>query len=217
MMGSMGSKDANEEREEDKPVSRDEVEKILVYEMQRMDDRHKGAMSPEMVLAVLHSCAEQCKLLDFEVRALTWEIKVNESGDCAYVEFVKTWVPIIFECRERKTLNLEWKSGAVEPGELDDEVAAGMKRLPALKVPLDELVSKFPLFLDSDKDAEGAGSRRLSSKRLSLGLSGKRASISKDVPPSHDGGGSKEGSRRSIVRRSQAGLTQGSMNAEQMS
>ena len=33
-----------------------------------------------------------------------------------------TWVPIIFECRERKTMNLEWKSGAVEPGELDDEV-----------------------------------------------------------------------------------------------
>ena len=32
------------------------------------------------------------------------------------------WVPIIFECRERKTMNLEWKSGAVEPGELDDEV-----------------------------------------------------------------------------------------------
>jgi Ca2+-binding EF-hand superfamily protein len=215
MMGSMGSKDANEELEENKPVPRDEVEKIIIYEMQRMDDRHKGVMSPEMVLTVLHSCSEQCKLLDYEVRALTGEIKVNDFGECSYVEFVKTWVPIIFECRERKTLNLEWKSGAVEPGELDDEVAAAMKLLPPLKVPLDELVAKFPLFLDSDANAEGAGSRRLSSKRLSIGLSKNRASISKDVPPSHDGGGSKEGSRRSIVRRSQAGLTQGSMNAEQ--
>jgi hypothetical protein len=102
----------------------------------------------------------------------------------------------------------------VEPGELDDEVAAAMKRLPPLKVPLEELVAKFPLFPDSDARQDGAaGSRRLSSKRLSLGLSGKRASISKDVP---DGGGSKEGSRRSIVRRSQAGgLSAGSLNAEQ--
>merc|ERR1719313_2246649 len=88
-----------------------------------------------------------------------------------------------------------------------------MKRLPALKVPLEELVSKFPLFPDSDGGADGAvGSRRLSSKRLSIGLSGKRASISKDVP---DGGGSKDNSRRSIVRRSNAGMTSTSMNAEQ--
>jgi Ca2+-binding EF-hand superfamily protein len=213
MMGSLGSKNAEEEREEDKPVPRDEVEKILIYEMQRMDDRHKGAMSPEMVLAVLHSCSEQCKLLDHEVRALIGEIKVNDSGECAYSEFVRTWVPIIFECRERKTLNLEWKSGAVEPGELDDEVAAAMKRLPTLKVPLDDLVAKFPLFPDSNSAPDGAaGSRRLSSKRLSLGLSGKRASISKDVP---DPAGSKEGSRRSVVRRSQAGLGSQSLNAEQ--
>jgi hypothetical protein len=110
-------------------------------------------------------------------------------------------------------LNLEWKSGAVEPGELDDAVAAAMKCLPPLKVPLEELVAKFPLFPDSDQGADGAvGSRRLSSKRLSLGISGKRASISKDIP---DGGGSKEGSRRSIVRRSQGSLATGSLNADQ--
>ena len=27
-----------------------QVEKILIYEMQRMDDRHKGMMSPEQVI-----------------------------------------------------------------------------------------------------------------------------------------------------------------------
>jgi hypothetical protein len=102
----------------------------------------------------------------------------------------------------------------VEPGELDDDVAAAMKRLPPLKVDLGDLVAKFPLFPDSELAPDaGAGSRRLSSKRLSLGLSGKRASISKDVPDT--GGGSKEGSRRSIVRRSQAGLASQSLNAEQ--
>merc|ERR1719171_367537 len=89
-----------------------------------------------------------------------------------------------------------------------------MKRLPPLKVPIEDLVAKFPLFPDSDQGGGAeVSSRRLSSKRLSLGLSGKRASISKDVP---DGGGSKEGSRRSIVRRSNAGgISTGSLNAEQ--
>merc|ERR1719359_1950078 len=133
MMGSMASKNADDEREEDKPVPREEVEKILIYEMQRMDDRHKGMMSPEQVLVVLHSCSEPCKFSEQEVRALIGEIKVNDSGECEYKDFVKTWVPIIFECRERKTMNLEWKSGAVEPGELDDEVTVAMKSLPPLK------------------------------------------------------------------------------------
>merc|ERR1711990_399663 len=83
-----------------------------------------GMMSPEQVLVVLHSCSEPCKFSEQEVRALIGEIKVNDSVECEYKDFVKTWVPIIFECRERKTMNLEWKSGAVEPGELDDEVSA---------------------------------------------------------------------------------------------
>merc|ERR1719515_313779 len=53
MMGSMASKNADDEREEDKPVP------------------------PEQVLVVLHSCSEPCKFSEQEVRALIGEIKVN--------------------------------------------------------------------------------------------------------------------------------------------
>merc|ERR1712025_1027507 len=107
-------------------------------------------------------------------------------------------------------MNLEWKSGAVEPGELDDQVTVAMKSLPPLKVPLDELVAKFPLFPDSDPAPHSArASRRLSvgggsgSKRLSLGVSKERRnSMAKEGSLTN----SKDGARssKSIARQSQA-------------
>merc|ERR1719409_2103972 len=103
-MASLGSKnkkgDGEEEEEDDAPVDRETVEKNLIHMMQVMDDKHHGSLLPEAVTTAVNNCAESCKLSETEVRGLIGEITPEgEKGEVQFVEWVRCWVPIIFELR----------------------------------------------------------------------------------------------------------------------
>jgi hypothetical protein len=216
MMQSLGSKNKQQDDVvQDEPVGREEVEKQMIFEMQKVDDKHLSTLAPEVLTNVIHACAESCKLSEYEVRSLIGEMKgTPENPDAVpYVEFVKTWVPVIFECRERQCLKIdrekpeEQEEGAdpLPADHVPKEIAENLELssfgelLPKLKVPLKDIQAQFPLFgrpEDRDPFSE-MSSKRVSSKRLSVG-SRRGSTGSKDSP-------SKEGSKRgSTIRRASA-------------
>merc|ERR1719253_2165529 len=98
-MKSSLSKSKSKETEEEETVDREQAEKMLLHAMSVMDDKHKLTLSEQQVMTVVQNTAEQCRLSEFEVRGLLGQMHVEE-GEVAYVDFLKTWVPIIFEVRD---------------------------------------------------------------------------------------------------------------------
>lgn len=49
-----------------------------------------------------HESVQQCQLSDAEVRGFIAEAVLNEDNEIAYIDHIKTWVPIIFELRKSK-------------------------------------------------------------------------------------------------------------------
>jgi hypothetical protein len=146
------------------------------------------------------------------VRALIGELKGPPEHPEAvpYAEFVKTWVPVIFECRERQCLKIDRitpdegePDPLEEPKEIPDhlEMSSFGELLPKLQVPLSDIEDRFPLFGKPDeKDPfSESSSKRLSSKRLS-NVGSRRASLSKESPSKESP--SQAGSKRqSTIRR----------------
>jgi len=151
MMGGMMSKlkqktDKGEEEEES--VDREQAEKMLLHAMSVMDDKHKLTLSEQQVMTVVQNTAEQCRLSEFEVRGLLGQMHVEE-GEVAYIDFLKTWVPIIFEVRD----SAAWGQFVGDLSEMD---------IPRCNV--DELSAKFPPVANVQQH-QGGGVR---TSRLSL-------------------------------------------------
>merc|ERR1719498_168611 len=75
MMKSSLAKAKSKETEEEETVDRETAEKMLLHAMSVMDDKHKLTLSPQQVMTV------------------------DENGEIAYIDYVKTWTPIVFEVR----------------------------------------------------------------------------------------------------------------------
>merc|ERR1719399_553844 len=151
MMASLGSKTkGDEEEEKEKPVDRETVEKTMIHTMQIMDDKHLGTLPPESVVTAVNNSAESCRLSESEVRGLIGSISPEgEKGEVQFVDYVRTWVPILFELRA---------SPALSPflGDLEE--------LDLPQVDINNLEALFPLLPGSGASSgdkmSGEGSRR---------------------------------------------------------
>merc|ERR1719498_279926 len=157
MMKSSLAKAKSKETEEEETVDREQAEKTLLHAMSVMDDKHKLTLSPQQVMTVVQNCAESCRLTEHEVRGLLGEMAVDENGEIAYIDFVKTWTPIVFEVRASPS----WSPFV---GDLDE--------LGIPKANLEALGRSFPVV---PRVPGQEGGQRLS-KRLSLRRSSKRVS-----------------------------------------
>merc|ERR1719498_1524169 len=133
MMKSSLAKAKSKETEEEETVDRETAEKMLLHAMSVMDDKHKLTLSPQQVMTV------------------------DQNGEIAYIDYVKTWTPIVFEVR----VSPSWSPFI---GDLDE--------LGIPKANLEALGRSFPVV---PRVPGQEGGQRLS-KRLSLRRSSKRVS-----------------------------------------
>merc|ERR1719262_971294 len=68
-----------------------------------------------------HESVQQCQLSESEVRGFIAEAVLNEDNEIAYIDHIKTWVPIIFELRKSKVYDsVTAKDWGMDAGHLVD-------------------------------------------------------------------------------------------------
>lgn len=86
-------------------MDQEQVEKTLVHLFSVLDESHRGVLPVETMFKVLRSADPQvasCQLTEKEICGFVAEMNVDENvipNTVAYVDHVKTWVPVIFELR----------------------------------------------------------------------------------------------------------------------
>mmetsp|Transcript_68585 Transcript_68585/g.146779 ORF Transcript_68585/g.146779 Transcript_68585/m.146779 type:complete len:899 (-) Transcript_68585:75-2771(-) len=173
-----------EEKSQENDVDQETVERTLIQVFSLSDDTHRSppTLPPETVFNLLMVANDpqvaSCQLSYFELTGLAAEAILDANGQVPYIEFVKRWVPIIFELRKNQFLGAYLQQGA-----------ADTLRIPEPNVKL--LESIFPLLppgsenKPDDKAPKASEQQTNSSRRRSSDRS--RA-------------GSKEGSNRRISR-----------------
>merc|ERR1719387_1923620 len=111
-----------------------------------------------------------CQLADYEIVGFVAEMHIDEEGLVAYVEHIRTWMPLIFEMRKHPLLTLYLKPDAVES-------------LGIVEPNFTELEANFPLLPPS----EAQGSRRRSYDRRRSSIPGERRGSNSGRRDSHDG------------------------------
>eukprot|EP00933_Yihiella_yeosuensis_P016976 TRINITY_DN14330_c2_g3_i2.p1 TRINITY_DN14330_c2_g3~~TRINITY_DN14330_c2_g3_i2.p1 ORF type:complete len:741 (+),score=168.29 TRINITY_DN14330_c2_g3_i2:85-2223(+) len=111
-------KAADDEDQEDTQANapdRDAVEKALIHVGNQADEKHRQQPTLEVrrfLEAMKHESVQQCQLSEAELRGFIAEAEIDEKGEVAYVEHIKTWVPILFELRKSRIydsiLSEEW-------------------------------------------------------------------------------------------------------------
>eukprot|EP00747_Dinoflagellata_sp_TGD_P212138 gnl/TRDRNA2_/TRDRNA2_85263_c0_seq1.p1 gnl/TRDRNA2_/TRDRNA2_85263_c0~~gnl/TRDRNA2_/TRDRNA2_85263_c0_seq1.p1 ORF type:complete len:732 (-),score=173.02 gnl/TRDRNA2_/TRDRNA2_85263_c0_seq1:90-2285(-) len=132
---------------------RDAVEKALIHIGNQHDEKHRQQPTlawPQFLEAMRHETVQQCQLSEAELRGFTAEADIDDREEIAYVEHIKTWVPIIFELRRSRVY---------------DTILAKDWGLDATHlVDLSEFEEQFPLILPDDMDAQSRPSSRPSSR-----------------------------------------------------
>mmetsp|Transcript_25638 Transcript_25638/g.59250 ORF Transcript_25638/g.59250 Transcript_25638/m.59250 type:complete len:684 (-) Transcript_25638:82-2133(-) len=153
--------DEDQEETHANAPDRDAVEKALIHVGNLHDEKHRSQASLDVykfLEAMRHEHVQQCQLSDAELRGFIAEAELDERREVAFVEHVKTWVPIIFELRKSKIyepfLTMDW---GLDDGNLFD---------------LAEYEEQFPILsMDDDSggsrasSAAGSPSRTLSGGR----------------------------------------------------
>lgn len=107
----------DEDQEEDKANApdRDSVEKALIHIGNQADEKHRSNQVLDVkkfVEAMRSEAVQQCQLSDAELRGFIAEAEIDERGEVAYAEHIKTWVPIVFELRKSRiydgVLSRDW-------------------------------------------------------------------------------------------------------------
>eukprot|EP00927_Polykrikos_kofoidii_P077534 TRINITY_DN74471_c0_g1_i1.p1 TRINITY_DN74471_c0_g1~~TRINITY_DN74471_c0_g1_i1.p1 ORF type:complete len:673 (+),score=144.94 TRINITY_DN74471_c0_g1_i1:200-2218(+) len=121
---------ANDEDEDDVHANapdRDAVEKAMAHVCTPIDDRHRQQPTLDVmkfVEAMHHEQVQQCQLSEAELRGFIAEAEIDESGEIAYVDHIKTWVPIVFELRKSRVydviLQKDWGMDAQHLLDLSD-------------------------------------------------------------------------------------------------
>merc|ERR1712217_402264 len=84
---------------------RDAVEKALIHIGNQADEKHRPQPTLEVrrfLEAMRHESVQQCQLSEAELRGFIAEAEIDKRGEIAYVEHIKTWVPILFELRRSR-------------------------------------------------------------------------------------------------------------------
>jgi len=114
----------DEESDEERGAApdRETVEKNLIHLFNVLDEKHRGTIDVGQLLLALRKGEDanarfqevvtQCQLSDAEVRGFVAEAVIDDANEIAYVEHVKTWIPIILELRDSRVyeplLSQEW-------------------------------------------------------------------------------------------------------------
>lgn len=98
---------ADEEDQEDVQANapdRDAVEKALIHVGNQADEKHSQHLEVRRFLEVVRNESVQaCQLSDAELRGFIAEAEIDsDSQEIAYMDHIKTWVPIIFELRKSR-------------------------------------------------------------------------------------------------------------------
>eukprot|EP00746_Dinoflagellata_sp_MGD_P161117 gnl/MRDRNA2_/MRDRNA2_88157_c0_seq1.p1 gnl/MRDRNA2_/MRDRNA2_88157_c0~~gnl/MRDRNA2_/MRDRNA2_88157_c0_seq1.p1 ORF type:complete len:770 (+),score=178.37 gnl/MRDRNA2_/MRDRNA2_88157_c0_seq1:70-2310(+) len=107
-MASKANKGNEEEAAEDthaQGLDKEAVEKTLIHHLTTHDEKRSAHHTLEIAVflnAMKHEQVAQCQLSDSEMRGFIAEANLDEQGEIAYVEHVKTWVPILFEVRKSR-------------------------------------------------------------------------------------------------------------------
>jgi len=188
---------ADEEEDQDAQANapdRDAVEKSLIHVGNQADEkigRNQPTLEVRRFLEAMKSEPVQaCQLSEAELRGFIAEAEIDERGEVAYVDHIKTWVPIIFELRKSR----------IYDGILAKEWGPGEEHL----VNLSSYEAQFPL---NQGDDERPGSAS-SSRKLRKGFSNKGLSSS----------GRPSSAKRALSRNSSRSLgrsdSQSSMGSE---
>merc|ERR1719473_1765936 len=149
-------------------VDRETVEKLLIQVFQHMDKQSatQATLPPDMIYKTLLSSDPQvqsCQLTDQELIGFAAEMIVDENGEVAFVDHVRTWVPIILELRKHKLLANYLQPGAREMLGIED-------------VDLEDLLGHFHVLPKDMLDALNAP-HQASSSRLSRWPSKEKISL----------------------------------------
>eukprot|EP00929_Paragymnodinium_shiwhaense_P119860 TRINITY_DN91772_c0_g1_i1.p1 TRINITY_DN91772_c0_g1~~TRINITY_DN91772_c0_g1_i1.p1 ORF type:complete len:708 (-),score=221.30 TRINITY_DN91772_c0_g1_i1:92-2215(-) len=118
------NEDEDQEDVQANAPDRDFVEKALIHAGNQVDDKHRQQPTldaPKFLEAMRHESVMQCQLSDAELRGFIAEGDIDERGEIAYVEHIKTWVPILFELRKSRIYDAIFaKDWAMEASHLTD-------------------------------------------------------------------------------------------------
>lgn len=122
------AEDEDDAEDEAKAVDRETVEKTMIHVFQMLDDKsHRGCVDAQDFLRALRCAPEDfrddekqlgqaqqqlasCQLSGPELLGFCAEAVVLEDHTIECQEHVKRWVPILFEIRRSKLLELSWES-----------------------------------------------------------------------------------------------------------
>merc|ERR1712232_625791 len=124
------------------------VEKALIHVGNQYEGHgagHRQAIDRARFLeAMRHEQVNQCMLSEHELRGFIAEAILDDRGEIAYVDHIKTWVPIIFELRKSRAydtiLNKDW---GLDANHLVD---------------LSSYDAQFPILVETVKDTSRPGS-----------------------------------------------------------
>jgi len=168
-----------EQAKEKVEVDQETVERNLIQALSLIDDTRKPtpALPPEAIFNLLWNSSDQqvqsCNLDEYELAGLVAEMPLDANGDVPYHEFVKRWVPIMFELRKNPLLGGYLRAGAADtlgiPEPDADALEAiypllpeGMVRPPSVEQPEQRQGSKTVI-----RSGSKVSSRRSLSKRPS--------------------------------------------------
>mmetsp|Transcript_17402 Transcript_17402/g.40655 ORF Transcript_17402/g.40655 Transcript_17402/m.40655 type:complete len:670 (-) Transcript_17402:118-2127(-) len=149
---------------------RDAVEKALMHIGNLHDEKHRTQPSLEVqkfLEAMRHEQVQQCQLTDAELRGFIAEADLDERREVAYVDHIKTWVPILFELRKSRIyepiLAKDWGSDTCSLVDLSSYEA----QFPTFPVETEENASEASSGSRREpaRIMEPAGSRRSSNAR----------------------------------------------------
>lgn len=170
-----------EEKSQENDVDQETVERTLIQVFSLSDDTHRSppTLPPETIFNLLMVANDpqvaSCQLSEFELTGLAAEATLDVNGQVPYIEFVKRWVPIIFELRKNQFLGAYLQQGAADTLRIPEpnvkELEAifplqppGSENKPDDKVPKTEQVSSSRR---RSSDRSRAGSKEGSNRRVS--------------------------------------------------
>jgi len=161
---------------------RDAVEKALIHVGNQADEkqhRQQPTLEAKRFLeAMRNESVQQCQLSDAELRGFVAEAEIDERGEVAYVEHIKTWVPIIFELRKSR----------VYDGILAKDWGFDAQHL----VDLSEYESAFPLKVES-RPSSASSKRPASRSSRQTPLARQRTGTEDRLDPGRRPGSSRRG------------------------
>jgi len=164
-----------EQAKEKVEVDQETVERNLIQALSLIDDTRKPtpALPPETIFNLIWNSSDQqvqsCCLDEYELAGLVAEMTLDANGEVPYHDFVKRWVPIMFELRKNPLLGAYLKVGAASTLGIPEPDAEAIEAIFPL---LPEGMVRPPSVEEGErkgsKTVQRSGSKMSGSRRTSL-------------------------------------------------